>query len=98
MKHSLNPFDEIAIEEAVQLKEKKIAKEIIAVSIGGPKNQEVLRTALAMGADRAIHVDVGDKEVQPLQVRWKEKRGMRRSYLLLRLERRNVRHRKQNTA
>ncbi|KAI9002166.1 hypothetical protein DFJ74DRAFT_696922 [Hyaloraphidium curvatum] len=69
VKHSMNPFDEIAVEEAVQLKEKKLAKEIVAVSIGGPKNQEVLRTALAMGADRAIHVDVGEgTEVQPLQV------------------------------
>jgi electron transfer flavoprotein beta subunit len=69
VKHSMNPFDEIAVEEAVQLKEKKHVKEIIAVSVGGAKNQEVLRTALAMGADRAIHVDVGEGvDMQPLQV------------------------------
>lgn len=64
----MNPFDEIAIEEAVQLKERKAAAEVIAVSVGPQKAQEVLRTALAMGADRAIHVDVGDADVQPLQV------------------------------
>jgi len=63
----MNPFDEIAIEEAVQLKEKKIAKEIIAVSIGPSKAQEVLRTALAMGADRAIHVQVSDAAAETLQ-------------------------------
>ncbi|XP_002741278.1 electron transfer flavoprotein subunit beta-like [Saccoglossus kowalevskii] len=71
VKHSMNPFDEIAIEEAVRLKEKKIAKEIVAVSCGPAKCQETLRTALAMGADRAIHVEIAEKEYEgigPLQV------------------------------
>ncbi|KAI9199549.1 uncharacterized protein BJ171DRAFT_517893 [Polychytrium aggregatum] len=69
VKHSMNPFDEIAVEEAVRLKEKKIAKEVVSVSIGPAKSQETLRTALAMGADRAVHVEVPDGvEVQPLQV------------------------------
>ncbi|XP_014681519.1 PREDICTED: electron transfer flavoprotein subunit beta-like [Priapulus caudatus] len=67
VKHSLNPFDEIAIEEAVRLKEKKIATEIVAVSCGPPKCQEVLRTALAMGADRGIHIEVPDEEYASLQ-------------------------------
>ncbi|KAJ3072648.1 hypothetical protein HK102_006188, partial [Quaeritorhiza haematococci] len=68
VKHSMNPFDEIAVEEAVRLKEKKHAAEVIGVSVGPPKSQETLRTALAMGADRAIHVEVPDgTEVQPLQ-------------------------------
>ncbi|XP_022665555.1 electron transfer flavoprotein subunit beta-like [Varroa jacobsoni] len=71
VKHSLNPFDEIAVEEAVRLKEKKLAQEIIAVSCGPPACQETLRTALAMGADKAIHVEVPDAEyatLQPLHV------------------------------
>ncbi|KAI8824144.1 uncharacterized protein EV422DRAFT_564854 [Fimicolochytrium jonesii] len=69
VKHSMNPFDEIAVEEAVRLKEKKAAKEVIALSIGGAKSTETLRTALAMGADRAVHVDVPEgTEVLPLQV------------------------------
>jgi electron transfer flavoprotein beta subunit len=67
VKHSLNPFDEIAIEEAVRLKEKKLAAEIVAVSVGPQSCQETLRTALAMGADRAIHVDVDDKTYETLQ-------------------------------
>merc|ERR1712223_1827775 len=58
VKHSMNPFDEIAIEEAVRMKEKKLAKEIIVATCGPTQAQETLRTALAMGADRAIHVDV----------------------------------------
>jgi len=57
VKMSINPFDEIAVEEAVRLKEKKIATEIIAVSIGTLASQEILRGALAMGADRAILVE-----------------------------------------
>jgi electron transfer flavoprotein beta subunit len=65
VKFSMNPFDEIAMEEAVRLKEKKIATEIIAVTIGGAKNEETLRTALAFGADRAVHVKE-ESEVQPL--------------------------------
>lgn len=69
VKHSMNPFDEIAIEEAVRLKEKNIVKEVVAVSIGPAKSQETLRTALAMGADKAIHVQVPDgTDVFPLQV------------------------------
>ena len=67
VKMSMNPFDEIAIEEAIRLKEKGIATEIVAVSIGPAKAQETLRTALAMGADRAILVQT-DEEVEPLAV------------------------------
>jgi len=67
VKHSLNPFDEIAIEEAVRLKEKKLASEIIAVSCGPAASQETIRTALAMGADRGIHVEVEGKEYETLQ-------------------------------
>ncbi|MFM9979070.1 MAG: electron transfer flavoprotein subunit beta/FixA family protein [Sphingomonadaceae bacterium] len=67
VKMSMNPFDEIAVEEAIRLKEKGVATEIIAVSIGEPKSQETLRTALAMGADRAILV-VSETEVEPLGV------------------------------
>ncbi|KAG6457680.1 hypothetical protein O3G_MSEX010431 [Manduca sexta] len=67
VKHSMNPFDEIAVEEAVRMKEKKIASEIIAVSCGPSQAQETLRTALAMGADRAIHVEVAGKEYETLQ-------------------------------
>jgi electron transfer flavoprotein beta subunit len=65
VKHSMNPFDEIAMEEAVRLKEKGVVTEIVAVTIGGAKNEETLRTALAFGATRAIHVKE-DGEVQPL--------------------------------
>jgi electron transfer flavoprotein beta subunit len=67
VKMSMNPFDEIAVEEAIRLKEKGAATEIVAVSIGPAKAQETLRTALAMGADRAILV-VTDAEVEPLGV------------------------------
>ena len=67
VKMSMNPFDEIAVEEAIRLKEKGIVTEIIAVSIGEQKAQETLRTALAMGADRAILV-VSETEVEPLGV------------------------------
>ncbi|MBC7624089.1 MAG: electron transfer flavoprotein subunit beta/FixA family protein [Aeromicrobium sp.] len=67
VKMSMNPFDEIAIEEAVKLKEAGVATEIIAVSIGVTQCQETLRTALAMGADRAILVETS-AEVQPLGV------------------------------
>ena len=65
VKMSMNPFDEIAVEEAIRLKEKGVATEIVAVSIGPAKAQETLRTALAMGADRAILVQTDD-EVEPL--------------------------------
>ncbi len=67
VKMSMNPFDEIAIEEAVKLKEAGVATEIIAVSIGAKQCQETLRTALAMGADRAILVETS-QDVQPLGV------------------------------
>src|SRR5213595_3008197 len=67
VKMSMNPFDEIAVEEAIRLKEKGQATEIVAVSIGPVKAQETLRTALAMGADRAILVQT-DEEVEPLGV------------------------------
>jgi electron transfer flavoprotein beta subunit len=67
VKMSMNPFDEIAVEEAIRLKEKGAATEIVAVSIGPAKAQETLRTALAMGADRAILVQT-DEEVEPLGV------------------------------
>jgi len=67
VKMSMNPFDEIAVEEAIRLKEKGVATEIVAVSVGPQKAQETLRTALAMGADRAILVQTDD-EVEPLTV------------------------------
>lgn len=65
VKMSMNPFDEIAVEEAVRLKEAGKAEEIIAISIGTQKSQETLRTALAMGADRAILI-LTDEMVEPL--------------------------------
>ena len=65
VKMSMNPFDEIAVEEALKLKEGGKATEVVVVSIGPAACQETLRTALAMGADRAIHV-VTDKPIQPL--------------------------------
>ncbi len=67
VKMSMNPFDEIAVEEAVRLKEQGKAKEIVAVSMGPAQCQETIRTALAMGADRGIHV-LHDGELQPLAV------------------------------
>jgi len=67
VKMSMNPFDEIAVEEAVRLKEKGIATEVIAVSCGVTQCQEVLRTAMALGADRAILVETAE-ELQPLAV------------------------------
>ncbi|MCY0388629.1 electron transfer flavoprotein subunit beta/FixA family protein [Robbsia sp. Bb-Pol-6] len=67
VKMSMNPFDEIAIEEAVRLKEAGVATEIVAVSCGVTQSQETLRTALAIGADRAILVDTA-VELQPLAV------------------------------
>ena len=71
VKMSMNPFDEIAVEEAIRLKEKGVASEIVAVSIGPAKAQETLRTALAMGADRAILVETPEEigsAVEPLAV------------------------------
>jgi electron transfer flavoprotein beta subunit len=67
VKMSINPFDEIAVEEAVRLKEKGIATEVVAISIGPQAAQETLRTALAMGADRAILVK-HEGELEPLTV------------------------------
>jgi electron transfer flavoprotein beta subunit len=67
VKMSMNPFDEIAVEEAVRLKEAGIATEVIAVSCGVAACQETLRTAMAIGADRAILVET-DVELQPLAV------------------------------
>lgn len=63
----MNPFDEIAVEEAVRLKEKKLASELIAVSCGPQQSQEVLRTALAMGIDKGIHVEVAGADYETLQ-------------------------------
>ena len=67
VKMSMNPFDEIAVEEAVRLKEAGKISEIVAVSLGEKKCEDVLRTALAMGADRAIHVET-DAILEPLTV------------------------------
>ncbi len=67
VKMSMNPFDEIAVEEAVRLKEKGVATEVIAVSCGVTQSQETLRTAMAIGADRAILVESAE-ELQPLAV------------------------------
>ncbi|VDK48868.1 unnamed protein product [Anisakis simplex] len=71
VQHSMNPFDEIALEEAVRLKEKKLLQQVIALSIGTAKSQEVLRTALAKGADKAILVEVDNEtaeRIEPLHV------------------------------
>lgn len=67
VKMSMNPFDEIAVEEAVRLKEAGKISEIVAVSLGGKKCEETLRTALAMGADRAVHVET-EAKLEPLAV------------------------------
>lgn len=67
VKMAMNPFDEIAVEEAVRLKEAGVATEIVAVTCGPQPCQEVLRTAMAIGADRGIHVETG-VELQPLAV------------------------------
>lgn len=67
VKHSMNPFDEIAVEEAVRLKEKGVISEIVVFSAGVTQSQETLRTALALGADRAILVQT-DEQLQPLAV------------------------------
>ena len=67
LKMSINPFDEIAVEEAVRLKEAGVASDVLVVSIGPAQAQEVLRTALAMGADRALLIQT-DEDLQPLAV------------------------------
>jgi electron transfer flavoprotein beta subunit len=72
VKHSMNPFDEIAVEEAIRLKERDMVSDILAVSVGSTRVHEILRTALALGVDRAIHVDIGKDEenfqIQPLAI------------------------------
>ena len=69
VKHSMNPFDELSIEEAVRLRERKLpVKDILAFSAGPAKSQDILRTAMAMGADRAIHVVEEKTELEPLGV------------------------------
>ena len=68
VKMSMNPFCEIAVEEAVRLKEKGVATEVVAISVGPTQAQETLRTALAMGADRAILVDAAGADLEPLAV------------------------------
>ena len=67
VKMSMNPFDEIAVEEAVRLQEGGTASETIAVSIGPAKAQETIRTALAMGMDRGVHIQT-DEDLEPLAV------------------------------
>lgn len=67
IKHSMNPFDEIGVEEAVVMKEKKFAGEVIAITCGPKNNQDTLRTALAMGATSAIHVIVSEEDYNNLQ-------------------------------
>ena len=67
VKMSMNPFDEIAVEEAVRLKEAGKISEVVVVSLGEKKCEDVLRTALAMGADRAVHVET-DEKLEPLAV------------------------------
>ena len=67
VKMSMNPFDEIAVEEALRLKEKGVATEVIAISIGATQVQETIRNALAMGADSGIFVEVND-HLEPLSV------------------------------
>ncbi|RYH07969.1 electron transfer flavoprotein subunit beta/FixA family protein [archaeon] len=71
VKMAMNPFCEIALEESIRLKEKKIASEVVAVSIGPKACSDLLRTAMAMGADRAIHIETNlrpDMDLQPLAV------------------------------
>eukprot|EP01027_Heterolobosea_sp_BB2_P024185 GEZU01036397.1.p1 GENE.GEZU01036397.1~~GEZU01036397.1.p1 ORF type:complete len:250 (+),score=86.86 GEZU01036397.1:35-784(+) len=67
VKMSMNPFDEIAVEEAIRMKEKGLATEVVSVSVGPAQAQETIRTALAMGADRGIHVETNE-ELEPLAV------------------------------
>ena len=67
VKMSVNPFDEIALEEALRIREAGLAEEVIVVSVGGDECQQQLRTGLAMGADRAIQVQTGES-LQPLAI------------------------------
>ena len=68
VKMSMNPFDEIAVEEAVRLKEKGIVTEIVILSIGSESSQETIRTGLAMGGDRGILVKSSDEDIDPLNI------------------------------
>ena len=68
VKMSMNPFDEIAVEEAVKLKEKGVIDEIIVLSIGAETSQETIRTGLAMGGDRGVLVKTNGQEIDPLNV------------------------------
>ena len=68
VKMSMNPFDEIAVEEAVRLKEKEIVTEIVVLSIGSESSQETIRTGLAMGGDRGILVKSTDEDIDPLNI------------------------------
>ncbi|RDL43744.1 electron transfer flavoprotein subunit beta/FixA family protein [Marinomonas piezotolerans] len=68
VKMSINPFDEIAVEEAIRLKEAGKVSEVVLVSIGSSKSEETIRTGLAMGADRGILVNTGDPAIEPLAV------------------------------
>lgn len=68
VKHAMNPFDEIAVEEAVRMKEKKLVSDIIAFSCGNQSSKDILRTALAMGADQAILVDADKSNPEPLEI------------------------------
>ena len=67
VKMAMNPFDEIAVEQALRLREAETATEVVAVSIGPSQNQETIRTALAMGADRGIHIEASH-DIEPLSV------------------------------
>ncbi|OAF67875.1 Beta-ETF, partial [Intoshia linei] len=67
VKHSMNPFDEIALEEAIRFKEKKLAKQVVAVSIGPEPCKDTLKSALALGADEAIHVLVQDADYKTMK-------------------------------
>merc|ERR1711865_20991 len=67
VKMSMNPFCEIAVEQALRMKEAKIATEVVAVTVGPAKSQDTLRTALAMGADRGIHIET-DEVLEPLAI------------------------------
>eukprot|EP01133_Synstelium_polycarpum_P001167 gene1167-1338_t len=68
VKMSINPFDEIAVEEAIRLKEKNIATEVVAVSVGPKTSTETIRGAIAMGACKGIHVETGAADLQPLAI------------------------------
>jgi electron transfer flavoprotein beta subunit len=72
VKMAMNPFCEIAIEEAIRLKEAGTATEVVAVTIGNKSSQEQLRTALALGADKAIHIETEEKKIENYAIKMKE--------------------------